>query len=105
MRRGPVGLAFVLVVVAGALGGGIGFGLVRASCDERPAKLRLLLKAAIDTYAVPDASCQTQRAIATIIGALIAAAGAGIVAMLVLRAMADWRVTPARARRDEDANP
>ena len=94
VRRGPVFFAFGLVVIAGTFGAMIGYGLVRASCTESPAKLRLLLHAAIPEFRVPTTSCQAQFAGSTIIGALIAAAGTGVVAMLVLRAMTDWRKTP-----------
>ena len=97
VRRGPVYFAFTLVVLAGAFGGAIGYGLVRASCNERPPKLKVLLHAAIPNYKITAFSCQSSLAVATIVGALFAAAGAGIVAMLVLRAMTDWRKTPPAA--------
>ena len=42
-------------------------------------------------YQAPTASCDAQLALATILGAAVAAVGVGIVAMLVLRAMADWK--------------
>jgi hypothetical protein len=94
VRKGPVYLAFTSVLVAGAFGAMIGYGLVAATCSETPAKLRQLLASAVPGYAVPTHSCQAQLAGATILGAVITAVGAGIVARLVLRAMTDWKKTP-----------
>ena len=61
-------LAFGGVVLAGILGGIIGFGIADVSSQSDLSHL-----------------------IGTFIGALIGAAGVGIVAVLVLRAMAEWR--------------
>ncbi|MEX0664581.1 MAG: hypothetical protein WD598_07385 [Acidimicrobiia bacterium] len=63
-------LAFVSVVVAGFFGGVIGYGIADIDCTR---------------------SCAGSRLLATVIGAVIGAAGVGIVAVLVLRAMAEWR--------------
>lgn len=90
-RRGPVWLAFAAVVIAGGFGAAIGYGLVHASCSSRPPVLRQLLEAAVPGYHAPTASCDAQLALATILGAAVAAVGVGIVAVLVLRAMADWK--------------
>ncbi len=89
-RRGPVWLAFAAVVVAGGFGATIGYGLVSASCSNRPPVLQQLLAAAVPGYSAHASSCDGQIALATILGAVIAAVGVGIVAMLVLRAMSDW---------------
>ena len=94
VRRGPVFLAFSAVMLAGIFGGLIGYGLVRASCTETPSQLRQLLAAGVDGYRVPTHDCQLQLAFATLVGALFAAFGSGIVARLVLKAMTDWRKTP-----------
>jgi hypothetical protein len=96
-RRGPVMLAFALVVLAGTLGGLIGYGLVDATCGERPPKLQQLLAAAVPGYKAAAHSCQAQLAGATFVGATIAAVGAGVVAVLVLRAMSDWHHHPPEA--------
>lgn len=93
-RRGPVYLAYAAVVVAGSLGGLIGLGLVNATCSDRSPKLQRLLHLADARYKVPAASCQLQRAGGLLSGAVIAGVGAGIVAVLVLRAMTDWRAHP-----------
>jgi hypothetical protein len=63
-------LAFLSVVVAGIFGGIIGYGLVDVGCTG---------------------SCQAPKLAGTIAGAMIAAGGVGIVAVLVLRAMAEWK--------------
>jgi hypothetical protein len=63
-------LAFLSVVVAGVFGGIIGYGLVDVGCTG---------------------SCQTPKLAATLGGAMVAAGGVGIVAVLVLRAMAEWK--------------
>ena len=64
------GLAFASVVVAGLLGGTIGYGLVDLSCTG---------------------SCGVAVLVGALVGAAIAAAGVGVVAVLVLRAMAEWK--------------
>jgi hypothetical protein len=63
-------LAFLSVVVAGIFGGIIGYGLVDVGCTG---------------------SCEAPKLAATLGGAMIAAGGVGIVAVLVLRAMAEWK--------------
>jgi hypothetical protein len=70
-------VAFSGVVVAGILGGIIGFGIADVSSDS-------------------DAG----RFLGTLLGAVIAASGVGIVAVLVLRAMSEWnRTRDERPRR------
>lgn len=63
-------LAFLAVVIAGAFGGIIGYGLVDISCEG---------------------NCQVPKFFGTVIGSVFAAVGVGIVAVLVLRAMAEWK--------------
>ena len=63
-------LSFLSVVVAGLFGGIIGYGLVDISSDG---------------------SSSSERLLGALFGAVIAAGGIGIVAVLVLRAMAEWR--------------
>ena len=65
-------LAFLSVVVAGCLGGIIGYGLGDISADDGGAAAPVL---------------------AALVGAVLAAGGVGIVAVLVLRAQAEWRKT------------
>jgi hypothetical protein len=63
-------LAFAGVVVAGLLGGTIGYGIVDVSCEG---------------------SCGVAAAFGALVGAAVAAGGVGVIAVLVLRAMAEWR--------------
>jgi hypothetical protein len=63
-------LAFLSVVIAGALGGIIGFGLVDVSCEG---------------------DCELAKVSGTFVGSVVAAVGVGVVAVLVLRAMSEWK--------------
>jgi hypothetical protein len=91
-RRGPLLLAFSAVVVCGALGSLIGYGLVDTSCQEKPSVLEHLLES-VRGYHASTHSCGGARAGGLFAGGVLAAIGAGIVAVLMLRAMAEWRVT------------
>lgn len=79
-------LAFASILVAGLLGGIIGYGLGDISAAEGGG-LRPLLWA--------------------VVGAVIAGGGVGIVAVLVLRAQAEWRRVPPPATdpSGEDTGP
>ena len=68
--RWAVLAAFLAVVVGGLSGAAIGFGLVEIDCTGE---------------------CGTAEGIGAIVGGLIGAVGVAIVAVLVLRAMAEWR--------------
>jgi hypothetical protein len=63
-------LAFTAVVVAGLLGGTIGYGLVDVSCEG---------------------SCGLAVVVGALVGAAVAAGGVGVIAVLVLRAMSEWK--------------
>lgn len=65
-------LAFSSIVVAGLLGGIIGFGLGDLSSEGNA----------------------TAAVLGAVVGALVAAGGVGVVAVLVLRAQAEWRRMP-----------
>ena len=69
--------AFVAVLVAGFAGGLIGFTLVKLQCEG---------------------SCAAPRGIGLLTGAILAAAGMSIVAVLVLRAVGEWRQIEQRER-------
>jgi hypothetical protein len=66
-------LAFSSVVIAGLFGGIIGYGLADVGCTG---------------------DCEGSKLLGTLIGSTIAAGGVGVVAVLVLRAMAEWRRKP-----------
>ena len=63
-------LAFAAVVVAGLLGGTIGYGLVDVSCEG---------------------NCGLAVVVGALVGAAVAAGGVGVIAVLVLRAMSEWK--------------
>lgn len=63
-------LAFAAIVVAGAAGALIGWAFVDVQCAG---------------------DCSTGTAIGALIGGLLAAGGTAVVAVLVLRAMGEWR--------------
>jgi hypothetical protein len=62
--------AFLAVVAGGLSGAAIGFGLVGIDCTG---------------------DCGTAEGVGAIVGGLIGAGGVAIVAVLVLRAMSEWR--------------
>jgi len=66
-------LSFASVIVAGVFGGIIGFGLADIGCSG---------------------DCASARLVGTLIGAVAGAIGVGVVAVLVLRAMAEWKRNP-----------
>lgn len=63
-------LAFTAILIAGACGGLIGYAIVNVSCKG---------------------SCTTPEGVGALTGALVAAGGVAVVAVLVLRAMGEWR--------------
>jgi hypothetical protein len=68
--------AFVSICVAGAAGGVIGWALVDVQCSG---------------------GCRVARGVGTLVGASAVAAGTAIVAVLVLRALGEWRELGDRA--------
>lgn len=63
-------LAFLSILVGGVAGGLIGFALVDLQCSG---------------------DCATPKGIGIFIGAVVSAAGTAVVAVLVLRALGEWR--------------
>jgi hypothetical protein len=68
--RGALFGAFVAVVLAGLSGAAIGFGLVDLGCTG---------------------DCGTLSGVGALLGGLVAAGGVAIVAVLLLRSMAEWK--------------
>ena len=62
--------AFVAILLGGLAGGLIGYTLVKLQCHG---------------------TCATQRGIGALVGAIITALGMSIVAVLVLRALGEWK--------------
>ena len=71
LSRGTLFLAFLAVVVGGLSGVAIGYGLVGIDCQ---------------------ADCGTAKGIGALVGGLIGAGGVAIVAVLVMRALAEWQM-------------
>jgi hypothetical protein len=63
-------LAFAAIVVGGVCGGLIGYALVDLQCDG---------------------DCDLAKGLGGLVGAVLAALGVAVVAVLVLRAMGEWR--------------
>ena len=72
--------AFVAILVAGFAGGLIGYTLVKLQCDG---------------------NCAAARGIGILVGAVSAAGGMSIVAVLVLRAVGEWRQIEQRERTQQ----
>jgi hypothetical protein len=77
-------LAFLAIVGGGLCGGLIGWGVTDLQCGDRP-------PAAEARAYHADAGCRTWSAAGGLLGAGVGAGGTGIVSVLVLRAMAEWR--------------
>ncbi len=69
--------AFAAILIGGLAGGLIGYSLVRVQCSG---------------------ACATGRGIGAFVGAAIAAIGMSVVAVLVLRAVGEWRDIEDRRR-------
>ncbi len=93
-RRGALALMFAAIVVCGILGGTIGYGLVNTSCPSNATVAEHLLEVAPGFHA-HNPSCDLKLLGGAVTGTVLAAIGAGVVAMLMLRAQAEWRSHPA----------
>jgi hypothetical protein len=93
-RRGALALMFSAIVLCGVLGGAIGYGLVRTSCPSTPTVAEHLLEV-VPGYEAHTASCTLKLFGGALVGTAFAAVGAGVVAMLMLRAQYEWRAHPA----------
>ncbi len=76
---GSRALAFSAILIGGLCGGLIGYGFVDLQCTG---------------------DCGTAAAIGALIGAIVAAAGTAVIAVLVLRAMGEWRQILAERQDD-----
>ena len=86
-------LAFFGIVFAGVLGGAIGWGIVDTSCTEIAARRRSTARSD-PRHDCAGAFVRRAALLAALVGAGIAAIGAGIVAGLMLRAQSEWRAHP-----------
>ena len=71
--------AFVAILLGGLAGGLIGYTLVKLQCHG---------------------TCAPQRGIGALVGAIIAALGMSVVAVLVLRALGEWKEIERRQKND-----
>lgn len=76
--RGARALAFVAILVGGLCGGLIGYGFTDLQCEE---------------------GCAAAAGGAGLLGAVLGAVGVGVVAILALRAMGEWRTVQHRDER------
>jgi ABC-type Fe3+ transport system permease subunit len=98
-RKGALALMFAAIVCAGVLGGVIGYGLVTTTCADTPNRAERLLEQ-VPGYEPSVASCTVPELLAAAAGTVVTAIGAGVVAILVLRAQSEWRGhAPQRPRR------
>jgi hypothetical protein len=75
-------LAFAAILVAGVCGGLIGYAVVKVQCHG---------------------ACTTPKGVGAVTGAIIAAGGVAVVAVLVLRAMGEWRrIQEEREQQDQE---
>lgn len=78
-------LAFASILIAGLCGGLIGYAVIDLQCEG---------------------DCTTAAGVAGLTGAVVFAVGVGVVAVLALRAMAEWRVIQHREQQaDDDRRP
>jgi hypothetical protein len=71
--------AFVAILVGGLAGGLIGYTLVKLQCHG---------------------TCAAQRGLGALFGSIVAAVGMSVVAVLVLRAVGEWKEVERRERND-----
>jgi hypothetical protein len=71
--------AFVAILLGGFAGGLIGYTLVKLQCHG---------------------TCAAQRGIGALVGAIVAALGMSVVAVLVLRALGEWKEIEHRQKND-----
>jgi hypothetical protein len=73
-------LAFAAILIAGVCGGLIGYSAVKVGCQGPRTSASPAVK-----------SCSTPEGVGGLAGAVIAATGVAVIAVLVLRAMGEWR--------------
>jgi len=103
-RRGALALMFAAIVGCGVVGGAIGYGLVNTSCPSRPPVAEQLIEQ-VPGYRAHSPSCAVKLLAAAVAGTAITAIGAGVVAVLVLRAQSEWQTHPAARVPPAGAGP
>jgi hypothetical protein len=77
-------LAFLAIVLGGVCGGLIGWSVTDLQCGPER-------RAGAEAVADDDDGCDTIAGLGAVVGAVVGAGGVAVVAVLVLRAMAEWR--------------
>ncbi len=88
-------LAFLAIVIGGVCGGVIGWSVTDLQCGPER-------RAGAEQPVDEDDGCGTIEGVGAVVGAVIGAGGVAVVAVLVLRAMAEWRRD---LEVDDDAAP
>lgn len=94
-------LAFLAIVVGGACGGLIAYSFTELQCGGDDRQVEAVLPGpggqepppAAAPGAGSDQDCPTVAGLAGLAGAALSAGGVAVIAVLVLRAMAEWRRT------------
>jgi hypothetical protein len=93
-------LAFLAILLGGLCGGLIGWSVIDLQCGGDERRVTVGVPGATPEATAPepadggssdDGGCTTWSGLGAVVGALIGAGGVGVVAVLVLRAMAEWR--------------
>jgi hypothetical protein len=79
-------LAFVAILVGGVCGGLIGYAFMDLQCGPEHGA-----KSTSGVVREDDGGCDTWSGVGGVVGAVVGAGGTGVVAVLVLRAMSEWR--------------
>jgi hypothetical protein len=79
-------LAFVAILVGGVCGGLIGYAFLDLQCGPDHAST-----AKAHVVREHDSGCDAWSGVGGVAGAVVGAGGTGVVAVLVLRAMSEWR--------------
>ncbi len=115
-------VAFLAIVIGGLAGALVGYGVVDVGCtdDVRDTSAPPVLVPAPSTTAPAAATipaitpstaevqthrshgCRVASAVGALVGGVVGAGGTGIVAVLVLRAMAEWERNKVRLALEED---
>jgi hypothetical protein len=83
-------LAFVAIVVAGACGGLIGWSITDLQCGGDDAPAVVGGPPVADDAGGTEPGCGLAAGLGALTGALVAAGGVAVIAVLVLRARAEW---------------
>lgn len=94
----PVGArlaAFLAIIVGGICGGLITFAIADLQCGSDDGRAARIVPGAapatVPEEPVDDGGCELLTGAAGLLGAVVSAGGVSVIAVLVLRAMAEWR--------------